>query len=566
MKGRGLRISRLVTEPSQDQRQQGWSVWFATRILLLLGFLCIAAGYVVWGWSNEITDLGGDSSVYMLAARYFSPFWASSPVFGEFAKSMAYPPLFPVLIGMLGGSMLAGHLLVVASLLAAILCLYAWLRSEGLGPCASGCACLIFALMPGTYLQALNIWSENLYLFLSLLAIAIESRAETASPDRPSLWWSAAAAVAAASLVRAAALPLLAAFAMRLLIIRPRGWRSLIVACGIPFASWTVWGKLHQSIGNDYISQWTASYAHDPIGTMAVQVTTEASLVLRGWVESWLGETGSNSLFYLSLAAGGLGLVGWLRRLTQFKFDAFYVLLYSSLLLVWPFPAEARRLSYVLIPILVAQGLLLFRPCRESSKSLPRLLLPLWLGALTIAVLPSLILTLHRFNEALPPELIGARHIESWYAEDRQQAIDSSRSLTTILANLREIGGFVPRDGCIFAIKPSVVSLYSDRSTYAPPPLSASREAFELGIAKCKYAYVLAYSSPSFRQAFYPLDRLNERVHSLTIAGSGEGEHARTFGALVEIQPPTNLPLEVESPQPGHHAASQDSQDEPPQR
>ncbi|MDB5978061.1 MAG: hypothetical protein JWR07_4821 [Nevskia sp.] len=500
------------------------------------GFLCLATAYLIWGWSHDISDFGGDSSVYMLAARYFSPFWPSSPVFAEFAKAMAYPPLFPFLIGLLGGSMLAGHLLVIASLLASILSLYAWLRLEGLTAITSGCACLVFALMPGTYLLALNIWSETLYLFLSLLAIALGNRAEAEEGKRLSLWWMAAAAAASSSLVRAAALPLLAAFAIRLLIVRPRGWYFMILASALPFAVWNIWSRFYHPTGIGYVSQWIGSYAHDAIGALVAQVCTESSLVLRAWTQAWLGETTVSSLHYVCLAAGVLGVFGWLQRMASLRFDAIYAGLYGVLLLVWPFPAEARRLSYILIPVLLAYGLLLHAPGPRRFRFPDKLPPALWLGALAIVVLPSLILTIRRFNEPPPADLAMARHIEAWYRDDRQQAIDSSRSFIKILIDLPHVRDLVPEGACIFSIKPSVVSLYSGYPSYVPPSISTADDEFEHGIDRCKYAYLLAYTSPSFHEAFYPLARLKERTVSLSVSEDGEGENTRAYAALIEIR------------------------------
>lgn len=509
------------------------------RLSLLAGFICLSTAYFIWGWSDDISDFQGDSSVYMLAARYFSPFWPSSPVFAEFARNMAYPPLFPLVIGLLGGSLLAGHLLVIASLLAAILCLYAWLRLENVGHGTSGCACLAFALMPGTYLQALNIWTENPYLFLSLLAIVLEARAETSGRERPILWWGASAAVAAATMVRAAALPLLIAYAIRLAIVRPYRWGLLTLASFLPFTVWVIWGKLHQPTGIGYAAQWKASYAGDPLGALVRQMSLETGLLFRSWVQDWLAQVSVASLYYLVLAAGCIGLLGCLRRLCALRLDGVYVVLYGALLLVWPFPAEARRLSYVLIPILLVQGLLLLRSLglridRAHGGFLPTL----FACVLNIAILPTLILTVHRFNEPLTPDTAVARHTEDWYLDDRQQAADAAHSFIKILIDLRHSGGIVPEGQCIFAIKPSVVSLYSGRTSRTPPPASADDAAFDRDIAGCRYAYALMYVTPSFHQAFYPIGRLSGRAHPLSVAKEGEGTEKKTYSALVEIRSP----------------------------
>ncbi|MBV8062866.1 MAG: hypothetical protein JOY51_04675, partial [Nevskia sp.] len=95
---------------------------------VVLGYACLCAAYFAWGWSHQITDFGGDSAAYMLQARLLSPFIAPSPVLAEAVRATPFPPLFPLLVGLCGAGFLAGHLVVIVSLLAALLCLAIWLR------------------------------------------------------------------------------------------------------------------------------------------------------------------------------------------------------------------------------------------------------------------------------------------------------------------------------------------------------------------------------------------------------------------------------------------------------
>lgn len=509
------------------------------RLSLLAVFACLSAVYLAWGWSDEISDFAGDSSVYMLAARHFSPFWPSSPVFATFTREMVYPPLFPLLIGLFGGSMLAGHLLVVVSLLGATLCLYAWLRAESLGTGAAAGTCLVFALMPGTYLQSLNIWSEPLYLLLSLLTIALEVRAEKEGGQQgPELWWGAAAAVATATLVRAAALPLLAALAVRLIVVRPRNWRWLVVAGSTPFAIWSAWSRLHQAGVNRYLSQMRDSYSGDPFGVFVSQITTEGRRLLAAWPQAWLADGQNAVLYCLVWVIGAVCMLGWIRRLATLRIDAIYVAIYSVLLFIWPYPAEARRLFLVITPLLLAQGALLIRALANGPRNANlSLLYGLWLGATAIVILPSLILTAQRFQQPLPEEMAVARHTEDWYGDDRQRALRISQIFVGTLNGLKQIGGLVPDGDCVFAIKPSIVALYADRPSYTPPAPASSDEQFDRDIEKCRFAYLFPITTPTISQPLYPIERLKERAQPLLVAKSDREEQFHVYAALVEIGP-----------------------------
>ncbi len=536
-----------MSAPDEDPKPVGniqinsvrqWRTQLGLRVLLLAVFASLSGIYLCWGWSNDITDLGGDSSVYMLAAHYFSPFWPHSSVSAEFARGMVYPPLFPLLIGLLGGSMLAGHLLVIVSLLAAILCLYAWLRIEGLSITVSLCTCLVFALMPGTYLQSLNIWTENLYLFLSLLAIAFEACAEKGSGQQAGFRWGAAAAVAGATMVRAAALPLLAAFLIRLVMTRPRRWPWLMLTSITPFALWSIWSRLNQSGVHSYLSQLQNSYTDDLVGAFFGQLGTEGRRVLMAWPQSWLATGGNDPLHGLTWAIGAICLFGWAWRLARSRFDAFYLGLYVIVLFIWPYPAEARRLSYVMMPLLIGQGVLLIVALSRANRKNNLSALPwVWFGAMTIAILPSLILTAQRFHEILPDYMSVARHTEDWYGDDRKRAFRSSQIFAGTLNGLKDIISHVPTGDCIFSIKPSIVAVYSDRHSYSPPSPAASDEQFDRGIGKCPFAYLFSIRTPAINQLLYPMDRLGDRAEPILVAKSEGEDNFLVYAALVAIKP-----------------------------
>jgi hypothetical protein len=289
------------------------------------------------------------------------------------------------------------------------------------------------------------------------------------------------------------------------------------------------------------VSQWSSIYADDPIAAFRVQVGMESGRVLRAWTKAWMGQGGVAALGYMIAAIGLVCLLGCLRRLAELRFDAIYVVLYVMLLLVWPFSGEASRLSYPLLPVLLAQGMLLVNRLRLGGDApLLRLLPVLLLGLLTLGILPALVLTARRFNAPLPPELAAARRTESFYLGDQQQSIQAAQSFTKTLHGLKEIDHFVTSENCIFAVKPSVITLYSGRSSYLPPFSSSTDESFERGIDQCRYAYLLAIVTTTFNQSLYPLQRLGDRTQPLVLefAPSGDGSSRDVFAALVEIGPP----------------------------
>ena len=150
-------------------------MWLAILVVSVL----LTAGYLVLGWTHEIYDLRGDGPGYMIAADYFSPFREASPVVREYAKSIFYPTLFPVFVGLLGASALAGHMVVAVAALLTVLTMFLWLRAEKMPLAACAVSALLFGLLPATYLQVLNIWSENVFLAFNMAAVYFVARAES---------------------------------------------------------------------------------------------------------------------------------------------------------------------------------------------------------------------------------------------------------------------------------------------------------------------------------------------------------------------------------------------------
>ncbi len=507
------------------------------RALALVAYAILCLAYVAWGWADELTDLGGDSAMYMLMARHLSPFHPASTVIADAVRTSAYPPLFPLLIAWCGGSILAGHLVAIACLLATLPLLYVWLRSEGLNPPVGFCLTAVFALMPGTYLLALHVWTENPYLLFSIAALLTLRHAESASPGRPRTIWLAAAAVALATLTRAAALPLLAAFAAYLLLRRPQRWPWLVVAATAPFVLWSLAGRSQQAGFSNYLGQFTGRYAEDAAGTLWHQIVGESRRLLEAWAQGWTGLANlSTPLNHVAVLIGLICLAGWLLRLARLRFDALYVAFYLGLLLVWPFPAEAERLEYVLVPVLLAQGALLLHTFGDvRGKAGASRLLAGGVGALGLLIIPSLILTMQRYF--LPPprgyELV--RHTPEWYGDDRLRATPAALVMAINFRTLRDVGSHVPQGACIFSIKPSVVTLYTERSSYLPPSAPVDDAAFQNGILRCRYLYPMALVSPSFPQPFYPLGRLAGRGTALLEAAGGDDSHWDTYGLLVDL-------------------------------
>lgn len=478
------------------------------------GFTFVCGIYFFWAWSKVLDGFGGDNAFYLLIAKYFSPWSGHSDIAAHFFSHSFYPPLYPLVLAFFGGgeSLLVAHVVTVTCLLLAFLAIYAWMRALNMPMLVAGLLVLLFALMPGTYMQALAILSENLYLFLTLVCIA--SVAAYENDNRIHWLWLATFSLAAASITRSAGISLVVACAMYLALHRPPRFWLLAAAAIVPLAAWNLFSH-HESSG--YLSVLAEKYRVEPLASFIRNLSIEIRVLWIGWISNF---TGSYVLAPLLGFLAAICVGGALYRAYRRRLDGFYSITYLVLILVWPFPAEAQRLLFVIVPVLLVQGVLLL-------ELLPRL----WIGdreikpvyvlfvAVFLVIVPDLALTTSRFLKPLPAELSDYRRMPGWYAVDPDEARMNVMSSRSLVENLESIRAVVPEKQCIYAIKPSIVSYLSQRISYAPPKPQLDVAAFDayIGQTKCRYVYMMAFSSPTFPEPYYPLSRVR---NSLRIVGS----------------------------------------------
>ncbi len=504
--------------------------------ILLSGVLLLAGLYAVWLWTDALTDLGGDSAGYLIISRLYSPYHAASAATLAFKNAIITPPLFPLLLTLVDGGyhFLAAHLLVGGFAVASSIALYWWLSNEGFRWWIAALVALLFAILPITMQTAFNIWTEFPYLFFSMAAIALLTR----TPNGPTRtdWYGAAAMVACSCLIRVAALPLLAAFLLYLALRRPGQWLAMALTAALPFIIWALYSSLNERGAGSYVNHFVDVYAGDPVGKLIMQCRIEYGAVFHAWKTGWLQYSSSGELHGIVTGFWYVCIVGWLVRLVRLKFDAIYGLLYLAELFMWPHPEEAARYSFVLYPLFIGSGFLLLAllPKRMAEPGGRPYLTATAVVVMLLTVLPAAVHDLDLFNADIPPEIEAARHTQDWYTNSRYYAVADGYYYQRLFRHIGAIGEQVAPGECVYAIKPTLVTLFADRTGEGPPKISAGEAQFNAEIGKCRYAYVLPFPSPSFPQALYPMDRLGTRAKILSRL---EGASGNIDGALIEIQP-----------------------------
>ena len=506
-------------------------------LALFISLLAVVA--LVYGaltWVHELNEFGGDSAAYLLISRMYSPYHAASATVEAYKSQIISPPLFPFMLALVDGGyhFLLAHLLVGVFACASVMALFLWLRKESVSPPQSMLIALLWAWMPANLLYVFNIWTEYPYLFCSLSTALLMSSISQA--DSQKKWVLAAVFVACACLIRAAALPLLVAYLVFLAIKRPRNAIVLALIAGLPFAVWAAYSGHSEQGGGSYVKQLADMYGTDTLNKLIRQVTVEYASIRSAWEAGWLGNSHSAVLRGMVWGFWWISIAGWIYRLIKLRFDAIYLGLYLLQLFAWAHPEEASRYALVTYPILAASGfLLLYKLVAVLREAASAKYIPVAaILVLATAMIPSWIFIMQRFTEDVPSEVSAAKHTDYWYAENHWIASQNAQFQTKLIQHLKEIPKYVPANACIFAIKPTIVSLYADRPSFTPPKIAEDSAAFDAGIRKCHYAYVFSFSSPSYGAPYYPLGRLGERGKILSNFLDNAGQ---MDGGLVEITP-----------------------------
>lgn len=484
-----------------------------TWVVLGIGYLMLCTLYFHWTWSRELGDFGGDNAFYLLIAQHYS-FWGDADAVTRFfSTNSLYPPLYPIVLGLFSGgtNVLAAHLTTTALLCLAFAAFFVWLRQLACTTVTAALLTLLFALLPGTYMQALSILSEGTYLLFSMLAVVAVSMHEKSS--RSSWLWITAACIAATTLTRSAGITLVAAFAIYLMLHRPPRFWLYGTAAIVPFV---VWNILHQSSDVGYVSALMEKRPADLITGVLEQLRVQAFALWQGWTSSFSDVPIATPI--VSVLAL-LGFAGTAIRAWQRKFDGIYVVFYFSLIMAWPFPAEAARLLFVLIPFLLASTWWLARNVPSFNVGNTRLSIAhVALLILFLLALPELLLTAQRFLQPTHTAITESRRARGWYDADPNIAVENIVFDDALVDAMRRISRHVPEGQCVYSIKPSLVGFYAHRVSVVPPREYLDAEVFHAALKRydCKYLFTVGFVSPSYRTPYYPMDRLG-RVRVLEV-------------------------------------------------
>src|SRR3989304_3073842 len=170
-----------------------------------------ALAWGVFGWQPTLATFADDSVSYLVMAQMFSPYQAASPaVAAAFPREAFYPPLFPLVLALVGAAHHTAWAHAVTALLLAASMPFAYLLGVRVlgtrGTAVAAVACIV--LLPSLWINAKGILSEPLFCLLLAAAFWVLEKDGSGGGAH----WKLAVLMVAMALTRTAALPMIAAY------------------------------------------------------------------------------------------------------------------------------------------------------------------------------------------------------------------------------------------------------------------------------------------------------------------------------------------------------------------
>jgi hypothetical protein len=334
-------------------------------IALLAGALALA-----FTWQPGLATFHDDSASYLLMAQAYSPWQSASAAVLSQAPYEKYPPLFPALLAVAGAAYdwHWAHAIVALSFAAAVF-LLGWYASRASGVAICGiAAAVLFAALPGAWLNMKGILSEFPYMALTFATLAWLARRPPGTPFERRHAFVLALALAAVMLMRTIGFTLALAIGIAEVAAyrstRDRGrLREVLFALAAAFATLIAWYVLRPSGGDDaYVSSSAGVVERirtEGVAYLGTLVTGNAHAVFDAWLnalviywgEAWQPKFIGGAI----LAAAMAGATLW--RAWRWGADGIYIVLFLAVLVAWPFPGQMYRLALPVFPLAMAIAL-----------------------------------------------------------------------------------------------------------------------------------------------------------------------------------------------------------------
>jgi hypothetical protein len=469
-----------------------------------------------------LASFADDSVSYLVMAQAWSPWQsATAAVQQALGYEVFYPPLFPLLLAVLNAAHhFAWAHAVCALLLASCLPLIyllarRWLQGRG----AAFTATVLFALLPGVWLNSKGILSEPLFMLL-LLGLLLEL-------DQKRRGLVVALLFCGLALTRTIGCVLALGYIAWALFAGTGTLRARVrtaVPALVGLAAYGLWLLLRPTPSHDYYSSITSGIvtqlldAPDRVTILARLLVAQAVALADAWSASlmiyWL--KGQHLPHLLALAIGAVALPGWGTRLMARRPDAWLMLAYFGLLLLWPYPGQMLRFLLPVLPVIILYALVAAQwvAARMSGSRIPVTAVALGVAGLSV---PALTFLAGRAGAGAQG---GYAQITEWYGSaDLKIARARTQVQLDLFETLAEVHRRTTDTDRIAWVMPGYIALLADRRAILLPPTTLPPSEYRAALSASGATHALL-------SAFHPHETTSHAAWDAGIAALGSAGYS----------------------------------------
>lgn len=490
-------------------------------ILLLTTFFC---GFAIWMViPTPPTGFYWDDTWYLLMAESLSGRLEHQNLVGSMLQLRQYPPLFPFTLSLTGEVLVnQDNALIMNALFLALSTGVAmiWFIREGFSTASSVLAAILLMFNPMALYWLPTLFSEHLFILLTTLALALASFRS----GKVTIWLGIGVIVGLSVATRSAGWPL----AGGMLIFLAFNQKFKLI---YGFVIGLVAGLLlipFLKAGFPHVKSYTGALI-DSLKIFNWEfLAQQARALLAGWRLLWGSDTGA--LLAVILVLPGLGV-----RLLRNRPDAWYILVYLAMLIVWPYPDHMSRFLWPLMPAFLVAGYSsaeLFRNIKYAS-----FVFSLFIGCIFLLSVPNgLGKTLERVMNPPTGELYNLSRMLEWTrSSDRQTGINTLRARRQFLIDMQQIRKITDSGSCIYSELSMMVTVHTQRVSLASP--WRTLDEIDASQTQCLYYYMIPSALPNTTTA--DVDSFGEshkEIFRSQVRYEPEGD--QLLGAFFVLQPP----------------------------
>ncbi len=482
-----------------------------TAIIL---FVSLAAFYISFSLGYGIAGFLSDDAVYLLLAEIYSP-WVDvdKPVFTFLLDHNRFPPLYPLILGFFGADSENIQTAVgVNCLLFIISCLVVglWNWRETKAPYIAIFLTTVFALLPASLIFTQEIWSEFLYILLSYLVLLFLSDNDHRTNKT---WLLIGLIISLVTITRTVGLTLVITYAILLILNKPRNSLLLLILSILPFTTWYAFNSLKTS---------SQGYLTEIIGQAQSFSLLNLHHYLQEWClgfwQSWCWLFTLNNGTGLSLIQSLLvvfclllAIIGFLIRIRKKTADAIYLIVYLSVLFIWPYSSDhfITRFQYPLIPIYL---LCIWQAINTLAvtKFRLRLMSCAIVASILFLIAPADIRVFARAYANIDDDLRPYTRTREWLLSKTEiQGQQTVRNMKVTIELLQKIQKRIPAHECVYAVQAPLVMLHARRITGVLPATGTDLKLFMEQTGSCRFILGMNLVDHGGRfPRFYPLARI----------------------------------------------------------